>query len=256
MDELIDTITRTSIFSGLSREDLARVAGKLDEVRVAAGTTIIRQGEPGDSLYVVQTGAVEVLHRDPAGDVERMGGAVVWHLPTPAPLDAIGMRFLATLTVAVVLWSINVFDDFVVALGLLLSWIVAGIVRPEVALSGFTKASWFLFVGALGLGAGVTRSGLLYRAALAMARRVTPSYPRYTAILVVAGLLATPALPSMISRMAVVAPVSWAIAESVGFAPRSPGAAGIVLSAFLGFSLLGFSLLGFMFLTGSTSQTR
>jgi hypothetical protein len=29
VDELIDTITRTSIFAGLSREDLARVAGKL-----------------------------------------------------------------------------------------------------------------------------------------------------------------------------------------------------------------------------------
>jgi len=43
VDEFIDTITRTSIFSGPSREDLARVAGKLDEVRVAAGTTIIRQ---------------------------------------------------------------------------------------------------------------------------------------------------------------------------------------------------------------------
>lgn len=66
VDEFIDTITRTSIFSGLSREDLARVAGKLDEVRVAAGTTLIRQGEPSDFLYVVQTGAVEVLHRDPA----------------------------------------------------------------------------------------------------------------------------------------------------------------------------------------------
>jgi anion transporter len=174
-------------------------------------------------------------------------GAVVWSLPAPAPLDTAGMRFLATLTAAVVLWSVNVFDDFVVALGLLLSWIVAGVVRPDVALSGFTKPSWFLFVGALGLGAGVTRSGLLYRAALAMVRRVAPSYPRYTAILAVAGLLSTPALPSMISRMAVVAPVSWAIAESVGFTPRSPGAAGIVLAAFLGFSLLGF-----MFLTGST----
>ena len=174
-------------------------------------------------------------------------GVVMWHLPPPAPLDAAGMHFLATLTAAVVLWSLNVFDDFVVALALLLAWIVGGIVRPEIALSGFTKSSWFLFVGALGLGAGVTRSGLLYRAALAMVRRVTPSYPRYTAILVLAGLLATPALPSMISRMAVVAPVSWAIAESVGFAPRSPGAAGIVLAAFLGFSLLGF-----MFLTGST----
>jgi hypothetical protein len=37
VDEFIDTITRTSIFSGLSREDLARVAGKLDEARRIAG---------------------------------------------------------------------------------------------------------------------------------------------------------------------------------------------------------------------------
>jgi CRP-like cAMP-binding protein len=59
VDAFIDTITRTSIFAGLSREDLARVAGKLDEVTVAAGTTIITQAEPGDALYVVQTGAVE-----------------------------------------------------------------------------------------------------------------------------------------------------------------------------------------------------
>ena len=53
MDEFIDTITRTSIFAGLAREDLARVAGKLDEIRVAAGTVIIRQADPGDALYVV-----------------------------------------------------------------------------------------------------------------------------------------------------------------------------------------------------------
>jgi len=72
VDEFIETITRTSIFAGLSREDLARVAGKLDEVRVAAGTTIIRQAEPGDALYVVQAGAVEILHRDTAGAVERL----------------------------------------------------------------------------------------------------------------------------------------------------------------------------------------
>ena len=72
MNEFIDTITRTSIFAGLAREDLARVAGKLDEVRVAAGTVIIRQADPGDALYVVQTGAVETLHRDAAGDVERI----------------------------------------------------------------------------------------------------------------------------------------------------------------------------------------
>src|SRR5215831_15310527 len=75
-------------------------------------------------------------------------GVVVWHWPPRAPLDASGMHFLATLTVAVVLWSLNLFDDVVVALALLVSWVAAGIVRPEVALSGFAKPSWFLFVGA------------------------------------------------------------------------------------------------------------
>jgi len=35
VDYFIDAIGRTSIFSRLSREDLARVAGKLDEIRGA-----------------------------------------------------------------------------------------------------------------------------------------------------------------------------------------------------------------------------
>jgi CRP-like cAMP-binding protein/di/tricarboxylate transporter len=173
-------------------------------------------------------------------------GLAVSILPAPAPLDAAGMRFLGMLLAAVILWSANAFDDFVIGMALLAAWIVGGVARPDVALSGFTKASWFLFVGALGVGAGVTRSGLLYRAALAMLRRMRPSYPRYTAILTVAGLLATPALPSMIGRMAVVAPVGWAIAESLGFAPRSAGAAGLTLATFVGFGLAGFA-----FLTGS-----
>jgi CRP-like cAMP-binding protein/di/tricarboxylate transporter len=175
-------------------------------------------------------------------------GVAVSMLPAPAPMDAAGMRFLGMLTAAMILWSANVFDDFVIALALLSAWIIGGVARPEVALSGFTKASWFLFVGALGIGAAVTRSGLLYRAALAGLRRMRPSYPRYTAVLTVAGLIATPALPSMIGRMAVVAPVGWAIAESVGFAPRSAGAAGITLATFLGFGLAGFA-----FLTGSVA---
>ena len=51
MDDFIATITRTQIFAGLSREDLARVAGQLEEVSVKPGEAIIRQGDPGDALY-------------------------------------------------------------------------------------------------------------------------------------------------------------------------------------------------------------
>jgi CRP-like cAMP-binding protein/di/tricarboxylate transporter len=196
---------------------------------------------------VASTSRRRVIGRRWLYSLGALGVAVAMsQLPPPAPLDAAGMRFIGMLTAAVILWSAGVFDDFVIAMALLAAWIVGGVARPEVALSGFTKTSWFLFVGALGVGAGVTRSGLLYRAALAVLRRVRPSYPRYTAILTVAGLIATPALPSMIGRMAVVAPVGWAIAESLGFAPRSAGAAGLTLATFVGFGLAGFA-----FLTGS-----
>ena len=59
VDDFIATITLTRIFAGLSREDLARAAGKLDEVSAGAGKAIFRQGDPGDALYIVQAGMPE-----------------------------------------------------------------------------------------------------------------------------------------------------------------------------------------------------
>lgn len=76
------------------------------------------------------------------------------------------MHFLAILATGVILWMLEIFDQYVVALMLLLSWIVFGIVPPEVALSGFSQSSWFFVLGVLGLGAAVTKTGLLYRLAL------------------------------------------------------------------------------------------
>ena len=72
MDQFIATITRTTIFANLTREDLARVAGKVDHVPVVAGTVVIRQGDAGDALYIVESGAVEVLQADDDGTVDRI----------------------------------------------------------------------------------------------------------------------------------------------------------------------------------------
>ena len=61
MENLAETIKNTSFFSGLLREDLARIAGKLQEERFSDGQVIVKQGETGDALYVVQSGAMEVV---------------------------------------------------------------------------------------------------------------------------------------------------------------------------------------------------
>lgn len=93
-------------------------------------------------------------------------GTFLWHTPPPAPLDANGMHFLATLVAAVILWAFDVFDEYIVGLLLLLSWLLAEVVPTRVALSGYSTTAWFFTVGALGMGAAVGRSGVLNRVAL------------------------------------------------------------------------------------------
>jgi len=61
MADLADTIQKISIFSSLTREDVAKVLGKLEELSYSAGTTIIKQGDKGDAFYIIHAGAVEVV---------------------------------------------------------------------------------------------------------------------------------------------------------------------------------------------------
>ena len=57
MADLADTIQKISIFSSLTREDIAKVLGRLEEVSYRAGTTIIKQGDEGDAFFLIHSGA-------------------------------------------------------------------------------------------------------------------------------------------------------------------------------------------------------
>ncbi len=70
MEPLADTILGVTIFSGLSREDVAKILGKLEERSFTAGETIIRQGDQGDAFYLIQSGAVQVVVDSGAGNSE------------------------------------------------------------------------------------------------------------------------------------------------------------------------------------------
>ena len=175
-------------------------------------------------------------------------GVVTWHVLPSDSIGEGGVHFLATLAVAVTLWILEVFDEYVVALALLLSWLILEIVPSEVALSGFSKSSWFFVFGALGMAAGVSKSGLLDRLALAVLHRIPRGYYK-TFILVLSGLgvLTSPLLPTSKARVALIAPVSKSVSDAIGFAPRSHGSAGLSLAAYVGCGQMSF-----MFLTGAT----
>jgi anion transporter len=70
MAELADTIRSIPLFSGLSREDVAKVLGKLEERSFPAGTTVFSQGDKGDAFYLIQSGAVQVVLESAGGRSE------------------------------------------------------------------------------------------------------------------------------------------------------------------------------------------
>jgi anion transporter len=61
MEPLAETIRSIPIFSGISREDVAKIMGKMEEISYDAGTTIFFQGDTGDAFYLIHSGAVQVV---------------------------------------------------------------------------------------------------------------------------------------------------------------------------------------------------
>jgi putative ABC transport system ATP-binding protein len=58
---ITEFLQRNAVFKNLSAATLAEVADKMTLERFAAGDVVIRQGEPGDKLYVIRSGSAEVL---------------------------------------------------------------------------------------------------------------------------------------------------------------------------------------------------
>ena len=57
----------TPFFASLSPVDLARLVPELEECAINAGDVVFRQGEPGDGLYLIRSGAAGVSIADASG---------------------------------------------------------------------------------------------------------------------------------------------------------------------------------------------
>jgi len=60
-------LAEVELFEHLNDEDRIRLAGLIDELNLSAGETLFNAGEPGESLYVVRSGEVELFIKDTAG---------------------------------------------------------------------------------------------------------------------------------------------------------------------------------------------
>ena len=67
-EDMIRGLKTFKIFSRLPDEELACLAGVMEEKIFPAGTVILQEGDPGDHMYLLLEGTVEVLKTTLFGD--------------------------------------------------------------------------------------------------------------------------------------------------------------------------------------------
>lgn len=70
--EICDMIAGTQLFSDLPWRDVEALACYVQCYRVAAGTTIFREGEPGSYMCLLVSGQVDIVKSDQEGRTHRM----------------------------------------------------------------------------------------------------------------------------------------------------------------------------------------
>src|SRR3989338_6789778 len=55
-------LKRISLFSGLSGEDIFRIARRLQSLSLPKGSTLFSQGDESDALYIITSGQVSLVH--------------------------------------------------------------------------------------------------------------------------------------------------------------------------------------------------
>ena len=55
-------LKRIPLFAGLSSEDIGRIAARIQTLSLPKGSTLYRQGDEPDALYVITSGQLRVVH--------------------------------------------------------------------------------------------------------------------------------------------------------------------------------------------------
>jgi len=173
--------------------------------------------------------------RRPAAKVAGLvlAGALIAAAFTPF-VDLAQWKFALLLLAAVTLWVTEPVPNVVVSLGLVITWILSGIVPPYATLTGFASMSWVFVVSVLGIASAVARSGLLLRVGLLLIERVPARVGWQSAAFIGTGIILTPLLPLALARAAITGPLAEGVADALRLRERSPASAVIGLSAWIG----------------------
>ena len=74
----VETLRRCALFARFNDDALAACAGSLRVRRFRKNETIFHQGDPGDSLFIIESGAVKIVLPSPEGEEMITVGSPSW----------------------------------------------------------------------------------------------------------------------------------------------------------------------------------
>jgi di/tricarboxylate transporter len=172
-----------------------------------------------------------------------VGAAALLVLPPPAGLSLQAARAAGVAVLAIGLWATDVVPNHLTAMGVFLLGVLFNVAPPAVIFSGFEAKGFWLIFGGLVLGVAVEHTGLGERLARAITWRFAGSYPALLAGTSALAILMAFLMPSSIGRVALLMPITLALAERVGFGPGSNGRLGMAIILALATTLPGFTVI-------------
>lgn len=174
----------------------------------------------------------------------------------PDGMTVQGMQALGIVVWAIIWWIFAVVPEYVTAMLMGILFVLFKLVEFDQAFATFAGSTIWLLMSALGLGAAVAKSGLLQRVALLVMNRFPLNFKGQVLGLLGVGLVTAPFIPSTNAKVAMLAPLTRAISDAMGYRRKSQAAAGLFGAMFTGVcnmapvfisaSVLGFVIQGFL----------
>jgi anion transporter len=156
-------------------------------------------------------------------------GLVLAFSPTPQGLTRTGQLVLAITAGTVILWATEVMNNGVASV-LMMALLIAVKVPPPRALSGFADPAFWTLLAVLYYGFAMRKTGLAERLSYYILTLFPGTYAGILSAFFVIGFVLALGIPSMTVRTAIMAPIAWAMVQTLGLAPRSKGSALIMLT--------------------------
>lgn len=148
-------------------------------------------------------------------------------------VDQLQARAAGLVLLTLGFWALVVLPEFMTALVFFLLAMVLHIAPAQAVFAGFSSTAWWLVFGGMILGAAVERTGLGRRLARAVFGRLGGAYPQAVTSVALAAVALGFLMPSTMGRVVLLMPIVAALCDRLGFAERSRGRVGLVMTAAL-----------------------